>query len=50
MSDKAKEKIKNMSMYSKYGARKLTNIIEEYLENKIIDSIIDGDKVIEIKT
>lgn len=50
VSDKAKEKIKNMSMYSKYGARKLTNIIEEYLENKIIDSIIDGDKVIEIKT
>lgn len=49
ITNKVKEKIKNMSKYQKYGARKLTNIIEEYLETKIIDKIISNDKNVEIK-
>lgn len=49
ITNKIKEKIKNMSNYSKYGARKLNNIIEEYLETKIIDKIIEGNKDIEIR-
>jgi len=49
INNRVKDKIKSMSIYHKYGARRLTNIVEEYLETKIIDNLIEGNKNIEIK-
>ena len=48
VSKTIKEEIKKLSKYEIYGARKIDKVISEYLENIIIDKIIDNQDKINI--
>ena len=43
-----KDEIKKLSLYKMYGARKVDKIINDYINNIVVDNIIDGNKEIVI--
>lgn len=53
LSKKAFDDIKNLCEYEIYGARKVKKVINDYLESKLIDKIIEGNnniKIMSLKT
>ena len=53
LSKKVFDDIKNLCEYEIYGARKVKKVINDYLESKLIDKIIEGNnniKIMSLKT
>ena len=52
-ADATIDDIKNLCEYEIYGARKVKKVINDYLESKLIDKIIEGNnniKIMSLKT